>query len=286
MNKDAYATPAALRQALEARLGDLARSKGIDVQRLRKQTAFDRLLCRLFQLPENPWVLKGGYAMELRLAGSRTTRDIDLVARGPLPGAGRLPGRILRLLQAGAALALKDFFVFSIGQPTQDLEGAPYGGARYPVEVRMAGRIFARFHLDVASGDPVLDPIQTARGGDWLAFAGLGSVPFPMISKEQQFAEKLHAYTLPRSGRSNTRVRDLVDMFLLVRTGMDAQMVRDAVQAVFERRGTHLPPDHFPVPPDDWAVPFSALAKECGLDADAEDAYKAIAAFCDASSIL
>ena len=101
-----------------------------------------------------------------------------------------------------------------------------------------------------------------------------------------QFAEKLHAYTLPRSGRSNTRVRDLVDMFLLVRTGMDAQMVRDAVQAVFERRGTHLPPDHFPVPPDDWAVPFSALAKECGLDADAEDAYKAIAAFCDASSIL
>ena len=193
--------------------------------------------------------------MELRLAGSRTTRDIDLVARGSLPGAGRLPERTLRLLQAGAALDLKDFFVFSIGQPTRDLEGAPYGGARYPVEVRMAGRIFARFNLDVASGDPVLEPIQRVRGGDWLAFAGLGSVPFPMISKEQQFAEKLHAYTLPRNGRSNTRVRDLVDMFLLVRTGMDAQMVRDAVQAVFKRRGTHLPPNHFPAPPADWTVP-------------------------------
>ena len=194
MKNDAYATPAAFRQALEARLGELARRKGVDVQRLRKQTAFDRLLCRLFQLPGHPWVLKGGYAMELRLAGSRTTRDIDLVARGSLPGAGRLQERILRLLQAGAALDLKDCFIFSIGQPTMDLEGAPYGGARYPVEVRMAGRIFARFHLDVASGDPVLEPIQTARGGDWLAFAGLGSVPFPMISKEQQFAEKLHAY--------------------------------------------------------------------------------------------
>ena len=224
--------------------------------------------------------------MELRLAGSRTTRDIDLVARGSLPGAGRLPERTLRLLQAGAALDLKDFFVFSIGQPTRDLEGAPYGGARYPVEVRMAGRIFARFHLDVASGDPVLEPIQTARGGDWLAFAGLGSVPFPMISKEQQFAEKLHAYTLPRGGRSNSRVRDLVDMFLLVRTGMDARLVRDAIQAVFKRRGTHPPPDRFPAPPADWAVPFGALAKECGLDADAEEAYKALAAFCDADRIL
>lgn len=139
MKKDAYDTPAAFRQALEARLGDLAGSKGVDVQRLRKQTAFDRLLCRLFQLPGNPWVLKGGYAMELRLAGSRTTRDIDLVARGSFPGAGRLQERILRLLQAGAALDLKDFFVFSIGQPTQDLEGAPYGGARYPVEVPWPG---------------------------------------------------------------------------------------------------------------------------------------------------
>jgi predicted nucleotidyltransferase component of viral defense system len=286
MNKDAYATPAAFRQALEARLGDLARSKGVDVQRLRKQTAFDRLLCRLFQLPGDPWVLKGGYAMELRLAGSRTTRDIDLVARGSFPGTGRLQERMLRLLQAGAALDLKDFFVFSIGQPTKDLEGAPYGGARYPVEVRMAGRIFARFHLDVASGDPVLEPIQTTRGGDWLAFAGLGSVPFPMISKEQQFAEKLHAYTLPRGGRSNSRVRDLVDMFLLVRTGMDARLVRDAIQAVFKRRGTHPPPDRFPAPPADWVVPFSALAKECGLDADAEKAYKVLAAFCDADRIL
>jgi len=286
VKSNAYAAPAAFRQALEARLGDLARSKGVDVQRLRKQTAFDRLLCRLFQLPGNPWVLKGGYAMELRLAGSRTTRDIDLVARGSFPGAGRLPERILRLLQTGAALDLKDFFVFSIGQPTKELEGAPYGGARYPVEVRMAGRIFARFHLDVASGDPVLEPIQTARGGDWLAFAGLGSVPFAMISKEQQFAEKLHAYTLPRGGRSNSRVRDLVDMFLLVRTGMDAQLVRDAVQALFKRRDTHPPPDRFPAPPADWPLPFAALAKECGLDADAEEAYRALAAFCDAGSIL
>ena len=286
MKKDAYATPVAFRQALEARLGDLAKSKGIDIQRLRKQTAFDRLLCRLFQLPENPWVLKGGYAMELRLAGSRTTRDIDLVARGSLPGPGRLQERILRLLQADAALDLKDFFVYSIGQPMRDLDGAPYGGARYPVEVRMAGRTFARFHLDVASGDPVLEPIQMVQGGDWLAFAGLGSVSFPMISKEQQFAEKLHAYTLPRNGRSNTRVRDLVDMFLLVRTGMDARLVRDAVRAVFKRRGTHPPPDCVPAPPADWTVPFGALAKECGLAVDAEDAHKAVAAFCDADQIL
>lgn len=107
---NSYATPAAFRQALEARLIDLAHHRGVDIQRLRKQVAFDRLLCRLFQLPGNPLVLKGGYAMELCLAENRTTRDIDLVARDTLPGPGRVQARILRLLQAGATLDLQDFF--------------------------------------------------------------------------------------------------------------------------------------------------------------------------------
>lgn len=40
------------------------------IGRLRRQVAFDRLLARLFQVGEPlglPWVLKGGYAMELRI---------------------------------------------------------------------------------------------------------------------------------------------------------------------------------------------------------------------------
>ena len=44
---------------------------------------------------------------------------------------------------------LDDWFEFTIGPPTIDLTAAPYGGARYSVETRMDGRIFARFHLDV-----------------------------------------------------------------------------------------------------------------------------------------
>jgi hypothetical protein len=73
-----YATATAFRMALEARLNTMAREQGIDVQRLRRQVTFDRLLCRLFHDPSAPWLLKGGYAMELRLEVARTTRDIDL----------------------------------------------------------------------------------------------------------------------------------------------------------------------------------------------------------------
>ena len=39
-----------------------------------------------------------------------------------------------------------------------------------------------------------------------------------MIGREQQFAEKLHAYTLPRNS-ANSRVKDLVDMALLIGSG-------------------------------------------------------------------
>src|SRR5580692_9934350 len=76
-----YASATAFRVALESRLKKLASEENLDLQRLRRQAAFDRLLCRLFAEPDAPWLLKGGYAMELRLKTARTTRDIDLAMR-------------------------------------------------------------------------------------------------------------------------------------------------------------------------------------------------------------
>ena len=43
-----YATPGALRIALEERLKKIAGEEGTDLQRLRRQVAFDRLLARIF----------------------------------------------------------------------------------------------------------------------------------------------------------------------------------------------------------------------------------------------
>jgi len=78
-----YSTAKAFRVALEARLKQIANSEHIDLQRLRRLVAFDRLLARIFQSEETRWVLKGGYAMELRMKKARTTKDIDLVIEDP-----------------------------------------------------------------------------------------------------------------------------------------------------------------------------------------------------------
>ena len=61
----------------------------------------------------------------------------------------------------------------TIGPPILDLDAAPYGGARYPVEARMDARIFARFHLDVGIGDVVMQPLEVLDCRDWLGFAGI-----------------------------------------------------------------------------------------------------------------
>jgi hypothetical protein len=265
-----YITAAAFRRALEDRLRKASVTDRIDLNRLRRQVSFDRLLARLFREETAPWALKGGYALELRFKAARSTVDIDLtLQRVAAANQGGDTNQIVReMLQRAAGDSLGDWFEFVIGLPVMDLAAAPYGGARYPVEARMDERVFARFHLDAGIGDVVMMPLETIACRDWLGFAGIESARVRMIAREQQFAEKIHAYTLPRNA-ANSRVKDLVDLALLIGPdGLDKQRILDALCLTFERRGTHdLPADLIPPPPD-WQVPFHALAEECGLPTD------------------
>ena len=287
MESKRYATAAAFRRALEDRLKDIAGKEGVDLQRLRRQIAFDRLLARLFQGAQPralPWVLKGGYAMELRIKAARTTKDIDLTMRSVFSSSEKQDDKknlaVLERLQEAAAFSSDDFFVYTIGEPISDLDAAPDSGARFPVEARLDGRVFIGFHLDVGIGDAVMEPLEVIEGRDWLAFAGIASPSFYMIPREQQFAEKLHAYTLPRPGVANSRVRDLVDMVLLIESATLARnKVAEAIRVTFERRNTHTLPNMLPAPPAEWQKPYQALARECGLSGEVKDAFHILQTF-------
>jgi hypothetical protein len=237
------------------------------------------LLIRLFrgeQPAKMPWALKGGYAMELRIRSARATKDIDLTVR--LAGSADVANAaLLQKLQESAAVDIGDFFVYMIGEPIADLDAAPYGGFRFPVEARIDGRAFVTFHLDAGVGDAVIEPLEEIKGRDWLQFAGIPNESIYMIPREQQFAEKLHAYTLPRRGAVNSRVRDLVDMVLLIRSDtLDMTKTADVLRITFARRTTHALPDVLLSPPADWERPFAALARECGLEIGLEDAFLAV----------
>jgi hypothetical protein len=276
-----YATAAAFRRALEERLKNLSRAEQVDIKRLRRQVAFDRLLARLFANDATPWALKGGYALELRFKAARSTIDIDLTLQRVVATAevGDAVRAIREMLQVAADASLDDWFQYTIGPPVMDLTAAPYGGARYSVETRMDGRVFAKFHLDAGIGDVVIQPLEIVECPDWLGFAGIKQPRVQMISREQQYAEKIHAYTLPRSS-PNSRVKDLVDIALL--TGdhrLDRMMAFNALRLTFERRNTHALPADLKAPPEEWQTPFQALAKECGLRTDIAAVFDQVRTF-------
>jgi hypothetical protein len=276
-----YATAGAFRRALEERLKNLSRAEQVDINRLRRYVVFDRLRARLFANDAAPWALKGGYALELRFKAARSTIDIDLTLQRVVATAeGDDAVRAIReMLQAAADASLDDWFQYTIGPPVMDLTAAPYGGARYSVETRMDGRIFAKFHLDAGIGDVVIRPLETVECPDWLGFAGIKQPRVQMISREQQYAEKIHAYTLPRSS-PNSRVKDLLDLALLTGDNrLDRAMAFNALRLTFERRSTHALPANLNAPPEEWQTPFQALAEECGLRTDIAAVFDQVRTF-------
>ena len=58
-----YSTAGAFRRAVEERLRKTSLADQIDINRLRRHLSFDRLLARLFHGEKEPWILKGGYAL-------------------------------------------------------------------------------------------------------------------------------------------------------------------------------------------------------------------------------
>ena len=211
--------------------------------------------------------------MELRFVTARSTRDLDFTLR-----AGDTDSALDHLQRAGS-LDVEDFFSFRVGEAMMDLDAAPYGGARYPVESRLDGRTFVKFHVDVGIGDVIVEPVETMVTRDWLDFAEISSPSVPLISREQQFAEKIHAYTVPRA-KPNSRVRDLVDLYLLITKGsLEAARCKESLHRTFERRGTHeIPTDLIP-PPADWARPFQVLVEECQIPIRCREAFDVVARF-------
>ena len=270
-----YETPHAFRAALGARLRNIAHSRGTDLQRLQRRVAFDRLLARLFAQDDPPWLLKGGYALELRLEDrARSTLDLDMSIPDLdrlrlLTASGEKTSRadmIHEHLQQAAERDLNDGFAFLIRAPREEPTGAPGGGVRCSVEARLAGRAFARFHLDVGLGDAVLGQPDWVEGTTLLSFAGIPTARVALYPVAQQFAEKIHAYSFPWRDRDNTRVKDMVDLVLLVDSGLlDPDHVKRALRATFETRDTHPLPESLPMPPTDWAEPYEALAQNLQL---------------------
>ena len=260
--------------ALEQRLKDGA-PDGAALARDRKRVAFDRLLARLGQVAAGRWLLKGGFALDLRLmARARSTKDIDIEWRAS-------EEELLDALLDAADHDAGDFFVFGVeraGSPEDRLGGAH----RFRVSASLAGRAFETFLLDVGFREGDRTDVETIWTDSLLTFAGIEPVEIEVVGLELQVAEKLHAYTRTYEGRVSTRTKDLVDLALIATLStLDGATMKGEVVTIFDLRGTHPAPPALPGPPPEWATPYRRLAEEVGAAATLEAGHRDAAALLD-----
>lgn len=261
-----YATAQAFRQALEERIR--REYKGKNIPRIRKMIAFERLMARL----DERWILKGGYAIQLRTEKARTTQDVDLMAF-------EIP---LREIEDSFRKALDqnigDYFEFFTSEQESIREDVD--SARFQVTSRVAGRVFERFHVDVGFSDPLFQPVEYLVPPNYLAFAQIATFAIPCYSIYQHIAEKVHAIWRPRKVQSS-RVKDLVDLILMANLASDnqADKLREAIVLVFEKQEDQVP-DSFHSFPNDWQPRYNRLAKEIDLHVlDYQEAIQAVSSF-------
>ncbi len=264
-----YASPAAFRTGLEARLLKQSRDTGVDLGRLRRQVVFERLLARFARSEDAGWVLKGGMALELRMGNrARATRDLDLALRGAVPEG--VTGEWIRSVLAEALTSDpdNDWFEFRIlgDHPIMPKE-ADDDGWRFQINARLAGKTFERVRVDVVPESEESLETERLRLPAVLDFAGIGAVEIDAVGRREHFAEKLHALTRPRT-RPNSRVKDLADLVLLIDGGLpaDAQLLGVA-RHVFETAGPHEIPREIKDPPEFWQQRYSQLVTDLELSA-------------------
>jgi hypothetical protein len=259
MTARVYSSPQAFKAALEQRLKATSKD-GVDFARRRQLLVFDRFLARVSAALGNSVLLKGGLLLELRLDRARTTKDVDLRVTGS-------PDKLLASLQQAGRQDLGDFMTFEVNpdaeHPTIENDGMQYEGLRFRAECRLAGKLYGqRFGVDVAFGDPIFGEPDVVTADDVLDFAGIAPPVLRLYPIETHIAEKLHAYTMPRT-RTNTRVKDLPDIALLAGIqSLHADRLRKALEQTFKHRATHPLPQALPDPPTSWSTSYQAMARE------------------------
>ena len=265
-----YQTDTAFRTALEERLRQRAEQDGEPILRVRKRVVFERCMARLQQAENSPWVLKGGFALELRLGNmARMTKDLDLTADlGFFSAETTTVSKLSDRMREDLRKAHDDRFVFRVAEGSE--EELPTQGVksyRFSVEARLDGRIFEQIKVDVGVGDPLIPPLEEVKGSDLLSFAGIPIATIRVTSRAQHFAEKIHALTRPFDDRINTRVKDLADLMLLAAHGLPQPGdVKVAVTEIFGNRRTHEIPSKIEVPPATWSNSYSAMATQLSLN--------------------
>ncbi len=219
---------------MRARLAELAKSLKLTMPQAQLLLSQERFLARLSSIDTGrAFVWKGGsliLRMYRTLPIPRYTVDIDLLLKG-MPMAS-----VRETFERALLVDLDDGFRFD-GVTSEPMEReTPYGGDRLEV-----GWTFFRkqasqaLRVDVCAGD-IVNEQEVALRNLFLMQSDEQSLAFKVYPPEFIFAEKLE--TAVRFGTGNSRFKDFVDMWSLIRIDTDRTLVSSAIRECFANRST------------------------------------------------
>jgi Nucleotidyl transferase AbiEii toxin, Type IV TA system len=230
-----YASPAALERAISDLLA--GRFPKEELQPRRNEIAYRRLVARMYAADPGKWILKGGFAMILRLDPNRTSNDIDVTY---VHHAGE-HALALEALKRATALDLDDYFSFEVlrvGDETEDR------ARRVTVLCRLGAREFARFRVDLAVPEPDV-PAEQAEAPPLTGVDEIDAVPpLLVLAWPQQIAEKICAMFEEHADGFSSRARDLADLGMVASQveGLEGSALIEAMRSEeAKRRSRSLP---------------------------------------------
>lgn len=244
-----------------------SRETRIALDRLRRRVLFERIVARLEAAEPGLWVLKGGMALEVRLAdAARLTKDVDMGLRDSVPSSADLHDRLIDALSADPFV---DRFVFEVSEPAALREdGGGHLTWRVSIASFLAGKPFGAIKLDISPRAHELLATDRLPLPNSLAFAAIPTVEVEIVDVHRHAAEKFHAMTRDFGDRENSRVRDLLDLVLLIENDLlNPGAVADAARTVWAERNVMEPPRRLPPLPDSWPARYQHLAATHDVDA-------------------
>jgi hypothetical protein len=263
-----YQSPGALERALNDRIAQ--RYPKSEVQARRNEVAYRRLVARMFTADPDAWVLKGGFAMILRLDPNRTSNDIDATYVAQAGGHALA----VAALERAVALDLEDFFRFEIvgqGEETEDR------ARRIAVLCRLGTREFARCRVDLSVPQPNV-PFEIIHAPPLSGIAEVdGTPPLRVLAWSQQIADKTCAVFEIRGDQFSSRSRDLADLGMIADQidGLDGSELTQALRDEEKRRQATLPnglPATFRLAHDQevaWRTSFPRASRQAPIEFDA-----------------
>lgn len=222
--------------SVRARLLNVAKAQGVDFNQVLVRFALERILYRLTQSQHaDRFLLKGALLFTLWYdMPHRATRDADLLGLGTSDLAS-----VAETFRDIAAVTVDDGIEFDPASVTVEeiRKETGYGGVRVIIAGELA-KARCKTQIDVGFGDAV-----TPAPVDSVYPVLLDDLPAPKLRAYPTYtviAEKLHAIAL--LGMTNSRLKDYFDLsVLLERETLDTDLLAQAINATFERRGMAVP---------------------------------------------